>query len=305
MQVNCEIRGDLPDFGSRCSFFAPVPVTLEKIKALFPYEGVFHFRVKVAGNKVGLPDLEHVWVDLVDSTREVKNDGTTIELRALPVNITAPDINENYGEYLTDINNEIPKERQISHSITLNKNDDQDNSNNSIGKVFSNIKQSVTSAPINMNSVKAGASSIWNAVKATATHLQQQAAGGAGLSSQAADNLSDLSGKLSSSYSDSNPQHVSLLERLFELMFSGQEYARVSDVWKQAGWQKSDPILDLKTSGVLALHAMICLAETYPDRTQRMLLSNRQNTKGNYPFAIVGINLTLMLAELFSLKDHK
>jgi hypothetical protein len=36
-----------------------------------------------------------------------------------------------------------------------------------------------------------------------------------------------------------------------------------------------------------------------------MLTRNKANIKANYPFAIVGINITLLLGELLSLRDHK
>ncbi len=129
--------------------------------------------------------------------------------------------------------------------------------------------------------------------------------GGGGLSAQATENLTDLASKLSSSFNEKNPQHLSVMQKMFTVMFPDQPYARDSAVWKQAGWQKNDPVADLKTTGILAMQAMICLCETYPERAQKMIVSNKANTKNNYPFAIVGVNLTLMLAEQFALKDNK
>jgi ELMO/CED-12 family len=43
----------------------------------------------------------------------------------------------------------------------------------------------------------------------------------------------------------------------------------------------------------------------YPLKAQAMLNANKLNTKTNYPFAIVGINITLLLAELLNLRDQR
>lgn len=307
MQVDCTVHGDLPDAGTKCSFFSSTPVTLEKIRSLFPFEGTFHFRIKHSGSDVGLPDIDYVWLDLADPKKEIHAHGKKfLEIRALAVEIDRSEKPEyDYSEYLSDISKEIPDERQNSCHPVSERNDDK--SSSSFGKALHNIKQSVAAAPINMDTVKAGASSIWKAIKSTASHIQQATMhdGGSALSQQSVENLTDLSNRLAATYSDSNTLHVSILEKLFCALFPGQQYARESLTWKQAGFQKSDPVADLKTSGVLALQAMIGLCETYPERTQRMLASNRANTKSNYPFAIVGVNLTLMLAELFHLKDHR
>lgn len=50
---------------------------------------------------------------------------------------------------------------------------------------------------------------------------------------------------------------------------------------------------------------MIYMGSKYTARTQKMLSAQMPNAATNYPFAIVGINTTLLLATIISLKDQK
>jgi hypothetical protein len=74
-------------------------------------------------------------------------------------------------------------------------------------------------------------------------------------------------------------------------------------IWREAGFQKDDPIADLKSSGILALKALVALGEEVPEKTRRMVDENRANVKTNYPLAVVAVNITLLLAELLHLRD--
>lgn len=47
------------------------------------------------------------------------------------------------------------------------------------------------------------------------------------------------------------------------------------------------------------------MAKVFPQRTRNMVMSNRDNVKSKYPFAIVGVNLTLLLAEVLNLRDQR
>ena len=56
---------------------------------------------------------------------------------------------------------------------------------------------------------------------------------------------------------------------------------------------------------MLALRCMRYLGQTYPEETQRMVTTQRENIKTHYPFAVVGINLTLLLADLLGIKEKR
>jgi engulfment and cell motility protein 2 len=90
---------------------------------------------------------------------------------------------------------------------------------------------------------------------------------------------------------------------------------RVSAQWKQLGFQGTDPVsielqwkvsllsyhptfhslqaTDFRGSGVVGLQNMLYLADNYPSSFQRFV-----RTKEAYPFAISGLNLTMLLFEL-------
>ena len=50
---------------------------------------------------------------------------------------------------------------------------------------------------------------------------------------------------------------------------------------------------------------MVYMGQTYPGKFQTMLINNRENVKAKYPFAIVAVNVTLLLSELFNIRDQK
>lgn len=181
----------------------------------------------------------------------------------------------------------------------------------------SNVKRSTQSTTeaaksVNLNAVTSaatsGATNIWKAVTAAAQHIQQVTVATTGADStlpiETSGNLDILANYVSSKFDETNNDHVQLVQRLWKAMFPTQPYQRTSPIWKQAGFQKNDPVLDVKTSGLLSLYAMAYICEKYPEQTHKMLEKNKANTKNNYPFAVVGVNLTLMLVELFYLREN-
>lgn len=186
----------------------------------------------------------------------------------------------------------------------------------------SSSTSSSTSSAINLKSVQKGASSLWNALKSTTEKIQSQGLGGIfnvdanpTISKKAYANLTTLAQLMATSYQDSNPQHGYIIMKLWETTFpdelpppshgSDGGLMAESPLWKTCGWQKDHPVHDLKISGLLALNTLSYFGEVYKEISQDMIGSNRSNTKQNYPYAIVGVNLTLLLADLFSLKDNE
>lgn len=341
MQVVYNIHGDLPDCGGRASVLCEAPLTLRKLQDQFPFEGTFHFRQKVSGAKYGAPDCDFLWLDITDADRPLACDDNIVEVQALLISLPdygdcPHDSDALYDEYIEELNRFVPAERQNSSEPRVPRSSSLTSDEHAVGSasvffkgssggagssggnpgkpsalksIASTVKSSTAAAKnlnISLDSVKSGASSIWNKVKATAAHLQQQAASAATDSATAKlanEMLALLAKDVNTTFSDSSPFHVQLLARLWGVQFPGQPFARTSATWKLAGWQKDDPVADLKNSGLLAIHSMIYLGETYADVALQMLQNNQANKKNNYPFAIVGVNLTLLLAELFKLRD--
>ena len=334
MQVVFEIHGDVPDDGSRSSVLCDAPLTLRKLQALFPFEGTFHFRIKVSSRKYGFKDCDYLWLDIVGLDKVIECEDNVVEIQALVVSIPEGADCDNYEDYVEEVSRYVPAERQpISEpkppkSSSLNVDERNVSSSSGFFKSTPNDSVSSTSKPastlksiastvktstqninlnVNLNAVKSGASSIWNKVKATAAQLQHQAtlaSTDAATAKLANEMLALLAKDVNTPYSDNISFHVQLLQRLWEVQFPGHgPFERLSPTWKLAGWQKEDPVADLKNSGLLALHSLIYLGETYPAAAQQMLINHQANKKNNYPFAIVGVNLTLLLAELFKLRD--
>ena len=316
--VTVVIHGDAPESGTTCAFAIPgQSFTLKNIRTMFPYQGNFHFRIFVPGNVIGISN-NYVWVDLIDENDEIiyfidnKNEGeiVDIKIRAIIVDIDSTETDQiAYDEYLLAISRNISSNRPERYPIETNSQTSHQE-NTLFNQIKSGVKKATASnvQNINLKTVKQGASTVWNSFLSTATQLQQnwiQAANTSMLSDASEENLSRLSEDLAIVYTDNNSEHVQLLKDMWSALFSNESFERETAKWKDAGFQRLDPVLDLKTSGILALRTITYLGKTYPLKTNEMLERNKANTKTNYPFAIVGVNVTLLLTEVLNLRDQK
>ena len=176
--------------------------------------------------------------------------------------------------------------------------------------------KAITVAQTAASSASKVTSSIFSSVSSFASsassNLTQAASGIFGaneknnvLSEQAEENLARLGELIEDKLCNSN-EHSDLLENLWvsflDKLDGSTPFVRHGRKWRLMGWQTDDPALDLKQSGTLAIRSMIHMAHHYPDKSVIMLSRNRENTKNKYPFAIVGVNITLLLADLLQLK---
>nr|ACU23730.1 unknown [Glycine max] len=69
------------------------------------------------------------------------------------------------------------------------------------------------------------------------------------------------------------------------------------------GWQGSDPSTDFRGGRFISLENLIFFAMKYPDSFQR-LLHKQDGTRAEweYPFAVAGINISFMLAQMLDLQ---
>jgi hypothetical protein len=182
---------------------------------------------------------------------------------------------------------------------------------------------SKTSNPLlNLKSVQKGATNLWKGFKGISEKIQQTP----GLnflnqdhhnnnSKRAIQTLNSMAQLLMTNYQNHNIQHTSAILKLWEITFpkdlpppppsNDVDLVGMSIQWKQAGWQKDHPSYDLKSSGLFAIYALIYFGDIYGILSQQMIQQNKNNTKSNYPYAIVAVNLTLLLGEVFSLRDHE
>jgi len=97
-----------------------------------------------------------------------------------------------------------------------------------------------------------------------------------------------------------------LLRKLWALGHAalGEEappFERTSQRWTSFGFQRDDPVSDLRGGGVLALRNLVLFLEAQPQFANAILSSRRPSEgafdpKGFYPFAAAGVNLTKLLA---------
>ncbi|KAG5041895.1 hypothetical protein JHK87_005810 [Glycine soja] len=148
------------------------------------------------------------------------------------------------------------------------------------------------------------------------------------------DRLRNLRQRLEVPFDGSKAEHQDALKLLWKLAYPDRELPSLkSDLWKEMGWQGSDPSTDfsflctfgtngLQSLGMFLWHAevasknngtggggfislenLIFFAMKYPDSFQR-LLHKQDGTRAEweYPFAVAGINISFMLAQMLDLQ---
>lgn len=323
--------------GPFCSYLVPNPFQSQNIIDLFPFEGAnFHFRLKVPGSVLDLEE-SYLWIDIVADLdtmldwNKIVSDRNFIEVRVLVLDAGFDEDvvffdDETYQTHINECMAFLPGEERAHHS--------QEAQNKASSASYrSNNQQSFTDARnpppqtsqsaastgsgkplLDLENVQKGATNLWNAFKATAEKIPMGFnQGNASISSAASANLNELSTLLMTTYQDDSQQHGSIMVKLWEVTFpdkdfpepvSGGQFFESND-WKQCGWQKPHPSHDLKSSGLLALRSMVYFGERCGTVSLQMINANRANTKQNYPYAIVAVNLTLLLGEIFSLRDKE
>lgn len=109
-----------------------------------------------------------------------------------------------------------------------------------------------------------------------------------------------LSSEAKVSYSDDCDEHVELLKKFWRLAHDDDSsFVRVGNEWTAFGFQRDDPVSDLRGGGVLALRNLVNFLDLQPEYARVIMTSRRHekvdNFDGFYPFAAAGINVTGLL----------
>jgi len=96
-----------------------------------------------------------------------------------------------------------------------------------------------------------------------------------------------------------NQSNSSMLECLWLSMKGSKRLTSslISSEWTQIGFQGSDPGTDFRSMGVLALYQLLFFSQRKTDSARLILL---ELSSGGYPFALVGIHMSLLVMELLS-----
>ncbi|KAF6151995.1 hypothetical protein GIB67_010569 [Kingdonia uniflora] len=100
---------------------------------------------------------------------------------------------------------------------------------------------------------------------------------------------------------------MNALMQLWRLAYPGRELpALKSELWKEMGWQGSDPSTDFRGGGFISLENLIFFAIKYPESFQRLLHKEEgRRAEWEYPFAVAGINISFMLAQMLDLQSGR
>lgn len=99
--------------------------------------------------------------------------------------------------------------------------------------------------------------------------------------------------------------HQDALRQLWRLSYPDRELpALKSELWKEMGWQGTDPSTDFRGGGFISLENMIFFAKAYPVAFQDLLHKRVGNrSEWEYPFAVAGINISFMLVQMLDLQS--
>lgn len=342
VEIFYEVIGDHIDAGAKCSCVTNGPVSVDDVKNCFAYEGKYLFRVKIPGSVIGFSSVEYTWMDLVDDDCDIylnlSSQKVFLEIKALL--ISAPETDEHLlevdnCEYMEATENRLRDLQQKSAPKTEKQKSSFGASASSGGGSFlrqvvqtasqgvqgvNNLVQSTVEqnkdVHASVQAVGKGMAGLWNSVKSVASSaatIVNNVVTGALPTSAASSSLRSICADLSTTYSPDNQRHVAVLTELWTATFAAVQpgtkcprFERESPKWKEIlGFQTGNPAADLKTSGLLGLRCLSYMIDRYKTQAEKMISKNKVNTKTNYPFALVGVNLSLLLADVLSVRDEK
>jgi len=117
--------------------------------------------------------------------------------------------------------------------------------------------------------------------------------------------LNTLRRRLQIPFDGSRIEHQDALRQLWRLAYPTREIPPLkSELWKEMGWQGTDPSTDFRGGGLISLENLIFFARNYPKSFQ-MLLNKVQGQRSDweYPFAVAGINISFMLVQMLDLQS--
>jgi len=98
-------------------------------------------------------------------------------------------------------------------------------------------------------------------------------------------------------YDSSNRRHEAMLAQLWTLLKPGVPRAeRFTPLWKDIGFQGTDPATDFRGMGLLGLQNLVHFAERFPRQAAAVLEDSQKDNW--FSFAITGLNITADMCHL-------
>lgn len=128
-----------------------------------------------------------------------------------------------------------------------------------------------------------------------------------GISPLQEERLRNLQKRLKVPFDGSLVEHQDALKALWRLAYPNRQLPPLkSELWKDMGWQGTDPSTDFRGGGFISLENLIFFAQEYPESFQRLLLKqDGKRAEWEYPFAVAGINISFMLVQMLDLQSEK
>uniref|UniRef100_J3NB10 ELMO domain-containing protein n=1 Tax=Oryza brachyantha TaxID=4533 RepID=J3NB10_ORYBR len=128
-----------------------------------------------------------------------------------------------------------------------------------------------------------------------------------GLSPIQEERLKFLRQRLNVPFDSSSMKHQDALKELWRLAYPSRQLPPLkSDLWKEMGWQNSDPATDFRAGGFMSLENLIYFARNYPDSFHSLLhKADGKRAEWEYPFAVAGVNISYMLVQMLDLQSGK
>ncbi|KAL4203228.1 hypothetical protein AMTRI_Chr01g102950 [Amborella trichopoda] len=119
--------------------------------------------------------------------------------------------------------------------------------------------------------------------------------------------LRNLQQRLEIPFDGSCLDHQDALRQLWRLAYPSRELPSLkSELWKEMGWQGTDPSTDFRGGGFISLENLIFFAKKYPESFQRLLHKEEgKRAEWEYPFAVAGINISFMLTQMLDLQTGR
>ncbi|CAL5431527.1 unnamed protein product [Camellia sinensis] len=117
--------------------------------------------------------------------------------------------------------------------------------------------------------------------------------------------LKSLQQRLQVPFDGSLLEHQDALKQLWRLAYPDRELPSLkSELWKEMGWQGSDPSTDFRGGGYISLENLIYFAKTYPEAFQSLLHKrDGRRAEWEYPFAVAGINMSFTLVQMLDIQS--
>ncbi|KAN0007101.1 hypothetical protein ACTFIU_005295 [Dictyostelium citrinum] len=97
-------------------------------------------------------------------------------------------------------------------------------------------------------------------------------------------------------FNKESAEHDALLMKLWSLTYPGVKLeSRVSEQWKQMGFQGTDPCTDFRAMGIWGLDNLIYFAQNHNEKFRKIVNSQIERKEREYPTATAGIVLTFEL----------